>query len=435
MEGGFGARVALFRRRKGLSQRALARAVGRSESWMSQVERDIIPVGRLSVLHRLADALDVSIYDLEPAGLDPPPETPAERADRAPVEALDGLRSVIVGHPDLGGLLSTGDGGALEDVDTAELARSVDEAWAAARRWALVELGQRLAAVIPDLEAAARAPRAASAGTAGTDGTDGTELSLLLARAYRAAATAFTFAGEADAAWVAADRAMAAAESAGDRLGVVAGLYRMAHAFVRDGRFEPAERALDAALDALGPLVDDGPAPAVLALTGSLHLLAGVAAAREGQRTKAHDHVEAARALAGRLVKEAGDGAPTNGTGTDADRYETEFGPANVEAHAVAVAVELGDAGMAVDIARRVDASALSAERQARLLVDVARAQTQRRQLASATEALLDAEELAPELVAGHPIVREAVRQLMEQAPEASEDLRALAHRTSALPP
>ena len=45
MEGGFGARVALFRRRRGLSQRALAKAVGRSESWMSQVERDIIPVG------------------------------------------------------------------------------------------------------------------------------------------------------------------------------------------------------------------------------------------------------------------------------------------------------------------------------------------------------------------------------------------------------
>jgi tetratricopeptide (TPR) repeat protein len=380
----------------------------------------------------------VSIYDLEPAGLAPPPETPAERADRAPVEALDELRSVIVGHPDLGGLLSTG-GGTRGDVDTAALARSVDEAWAAARRWALVELGRRLAELIPDLEHAARAPGVASA-----DG--GTELRLLLARAYRAAATAFTFAGEADAAWVAADRAMAAAESAGDPPGVVAGVYRMAHAFVRDGRFEQAEQALDAALGALGPLVDDGPAPAVLALTGSLHLLAAVAAAREGERTKAHDHVEAARSLAGRLVKEAGDVAAPNATAGTAgiagavatdgsDAYETEFGPANVDAHAVAVAVELGDAGMAVDIVRRVDVSALSPERQARLLVDVARAQTQRRQVAVATEALLEAEGLAPELVAGHPIVRDAVRQLMEQAPEAGEDLRALAHRTSALPP
>lgn len=64
--------------------------------------------------------------------------------------------------------------------------------------------------------------------------------------------------------------------------------------------------------------------------------------------------------------------------------------------HAVAVATDLGDAGEALDVARGIDASGLSPERQARLLVDVARAHGQRRHTGEATKALLDAECLAP---------------------------------------
>lgn len=413
MEGGFGARVALFRRRKGMSQRDVARAIGRSESWMSQVERDILPVGRLSTLHALADVLDVSIYDLQPDDLEPPPESPAERAERAPVEALDGLRSVLLGHPDLAGLVGNR-AEPVDPVDTAGLADAVDGAWDDARRWALTDIGARLTGLIPALESATR-----------QSGGEG-DLHLLRARAYRAAATAFAFAGEADAAWVAADRATAAAEAAGDPLGAVAGGYRLAHAFIRAGRYDQADQVLTTALDALAPVLDAAPSSAVLSLTGALHLLAAVAAAREGQRTVASDHMEAARSLAARL---------DHGGAHESD-YETEFGPADVEAHAVAVAVELGDAGMAVDTARRVEVAALSPERQARLLVDIARAQTQRRQVGLATRALLDAEALAPELVASHPLVRDTVRQLLEQAgAKADEELGALAHRASATPP
>jgi hypothetical protein len=48
--------------------------------------------------------------------------------------------------------------------------------------------------------------------------------------------------------------------------------------------------------------------------------------------------------------------------------FHTEFGPANVGVHSVAVAIELGDAGEALDAASRVDVSQLSEERQARFL-------------------------------------------------------------------
>ncbi|MET7806603.1 helix-turn-helix domain-containing protein [Micromonospora chersina] len=39
--GSLGERIAAYRRRRGLSQAALAGLIGRSESWLSQVERPI----------------------------------------------------------------------------------------------------------------------------------------------------------------------------------------------------------------------------------------------------------------------------------------------------------------------------------------------------------------------------------------------------------
>jgi hypothetical protein len=113
----------------------------------------------------------------------------------------------------------------------------------------------------------------------------------------------------------------------------------------------------------------------------------------------------------------------------DRNDYNTEFGPTNVELHAVAVAVDLGDAGEALELAADIDARQLSPERQARFLVDVGRAHTQRRHVGEATAALLEAEKLAPEHVRGHQS-REAINDLLHIAERrASEDLLGLARR------
>jgi DNA-binding XRE family transcriptional regulator len=61
-----GERVAAYRRQRDISQRDMAAAVGRSESWVSQVERNVQPVERLSVLQGLARALGVTVRDLRP---------------------------------------------------------------------------------------------------------------------------------------------------------------------------------------------------------------------------------------------------------------------------------------------------------------------------------------------------------------------------------
>lgn len=65
-----GQRIARARRRRGLSQAVLAGLVGRSESWLSQVERGKRGVDSHTVLMRLAEVLRVDIEELT-ASADP----------------------------------------------------------------------------------------------------------------------------------------------------------------------------------------------------------------------------------------------------------------------------------------------------------------------------------------------------------------------------
>ena len=59
-----GRKIAAERRRRGLSQPELARMIDRSVAWVSQVERGVRRVDRMSVLEALAAALDVPLAEL-----------------------------------------------------------------------------------------------------------------------------------------------------------------------------------------------------------------------------------------------------------------------------------------------------------------------------------------------------------------------------------
>jgi hypothetical protein len=83
-------------------------------------------------------------------------------------------------------------------------------------------------------------------------------------------------------------------------------------------------------------------------------------------RLQAAQHIDQAREIATQI----GDGR---------DDFGTEFGPTNVALHAVAVAVELGDAGQAIELFRHVQSGQLSPERQARYDIDLAQAHAMRR--------------------------------------------------------
>jgi hypothetical protein len=121
--------------------------------------------------------------------------------------------------------------------------------------------------------------------------------------------------------------------------------------------------------------------------------------------------------------------------GDGRDDYGTEFGPANVTIHAVSVAVELGDAGHAIDLARGAAIDDLSSERRSRHLIDLAAAHAMRRQIGEALSDLQEAERLAPELTRSHYAAREVTRDLLQLSGlRPRPELRDLAERFGVLP-
>ncbi|MEU0738132.1 helix-turn-helix transcriptional regulator [Streptomyces sp. NPDC006134] len=403
--GAFGARVAELRRRRGLTQSELAAAIGRTASWVSQVERGIQPVNRLDVLRLLADGLGVALNVLQPEAPEAPEPEPTERQND-----LDQARLVISGHPALDVLLTP-----RQDTRTAllhELADEVERVWTLTHAGRFAELSEVLAPLVPRLERASRT----------VSGEDRPQAYRLLARMYQALAAAFVRQDEADAAWVAADRAIRASELADDTLGVFVGVFRLVHAFIRLHHLDQAEHAAASAVNALAPRAEATTTPAEeLSVLGSLHLALALVHARAGERAAARRQIDRARAVAERV-------------GEGRNDFNLEFGPVNVEIQAVSTAVDLGDAGEALDIAKAVDTSGLSAERRARVLLDVGRAHAQRRQFGDALAALLSAEETAPEIVHTHMAARGVIKELMLMAGRgASPELRALAERADAM--
>jgi transcriptional regulator with XRE-family HTH domain len=78
-----GERIAIYRRRRGISQAVLAGLVGRSESWLSQVERGARSVDRLSVLIDMAKVLKVDVATLtgQPFKLGPNGSPEVDKSD------------------------------------------------------------------------------------------------------------------------------------------------------------------------------------------------------------------------------------------------------------------------------------------------------------------------------------------------------------------
>jgi hypothetical protein len=261
---------------------------------------------------------------------------------------------------------------------------------------------------VPDLEIAARAlPEAQRA-----------EVCELMAATYQACSAALAKLGEPGAAWIAADRAMAAAERAGNPMLVAAGAFRLVFVFIATRHYDQGEETARTAADALQAMADQGDAAAI-SLWGALTLQRAVIASRVNDPDAAYGHLVQAARVAARL-------------GEGRNDYNTEFGPANVGLYEIAVAVELGDAGRALRTAATVDTTGLSAERRVRMLIDVARAHAQRRQVNEAVVAMRQAEDITPEQVRRHELARQLVSDLLTMQDPPSGELQELAGRVGA---
>jgi transcriptional regulator with XRE-family HTH domain len=391
-----GRRIAQERKRRGLSQAELARLVDRSVAWISQVERGVRKVDRMSVLEKVAEILDLPLSELAA-------EAPVVAATNDEVPGTAGLRLVLSGAHSLKAMLHNAPAPSAK-----QLKSRVDHAWELTHESRYDELADLLRGLVPALENAVRSAPAEHQA----------ELFELLAATYQACSASLAKLGEPEAAWIAADRAIGAAERAGNPLMMAAGAFRLGFVFLRARHFDQAEETARTTSEALWFLADQGK-PEAMSLWGGLTLQRALAAAQLNQADTAYDHLAKAREMADRV----GDGR---------NDYNTEFGPANVALHEVAIAVELGDAGHALRVGTTIKKATLSNERRARLHVDLARAHAQRRQIDEAVTALLEAESITPEQLRNHRVVHQLVSDLLTMRDPASSDLRGLAERVGA---
>jgi transcriptional regulator with XRE-family HTH domain len=393
-----GENIAFHRRRRGLSQTEFAKLLDRSESWVSQVERGARSIDRLTVLGKVAEVLDVPLSELLGD------ETPFPVRPNAHPEAAQ-LRRVLGTPYALRAFVRRAHDAKDKPAPVTDLRRRVEPLWNLAHAAKFSKLCRELAVLIPDLEEAAQQ----------YDGDKWTEVQELLLTTYQVTAALLAKLGEADAVWVAGDRAMAAAEAIDDPLEAVASAFRLALAFVSAQRLDEAIHLADGAVDAIAPYCTDDD-PRSWSICGALHLVLSVAHARVNDATQARKHLRDAA----KCAKHVGEGH---------NDFDTEFGPSNVALHAVSVEVELGNAGEALRLAEDVDTEILSPERRSSFRLSLALANVQRRQASEAIRHLTQAEEETPEQIHRNPKARQIVLDLLRHQRGDVEGLTDLASR------
>jgi len=236
------------------------------------------------------------------------------------------------------------------------------------------------------------------------DGDDQLRIYALAADAYHLAAGILLKTGDHGLAHLATDRSMTAALASQDPLTVGASARIVTHTLASSGHL-PAAIA-SARNHSLRLDRQTGThTPESLSVYGSVLLRGALAAAQHEDRATAHEMLAEAADAARRL-------------GTDANLRGTAFGPVNAQMHQVNVAVTLGDAGTAIDLARQIDPAAITVtERKASLLIDVAQAFFQWGKYGQAYTALRAAEQTAPQEVAARAPVHTLARNLAALAP------------------
>lgn len=397
-----GRRIARARRRRGLSQAVLAGLIGRSESWLSQVERGRRGVDSHSVLVRLAQVLLVDIEEFTGSG-------GQDETGRPAYPAASLIEQAMMGYGTSGPVDGGDEPGRDEGLDFLRAqARSVYQAYQATRYDAA---GRILPGLIRGLEAAAR-----------TTGPASPAACAVRARVYDTAAALLSRVGEPYLAWAAADRAMFAAEQSGEPLLAVAGAWRMSYMIT--GRKHPQE-ALElamAASAALGGATRTFSAER-LSVYGALHLAAATAAAASFDRAATESLLGTARGIADR-------------TG-EVNHMGTAFGPVNVAIHAISASLKLGDPRTATELGEALDLAAMPAGlvgRRTQVNLDLARAYAMTRKDAAAVNLLLAAERLSPQLVRYDLATRDVLTGLLrrEHRPSTPE-LRPLARRAGVI--
>ncbi|MFH9943554.1 helix-turn-helix domain-containing protein [Streptomyces murinus] len=379
-----GRRARRARLRLGMTQADLAAALGKTQGWVSKMERGLIELDRVGLLNRLASELHIHPNDLIGR---PYSSSPAENQWQVAAAAITrelrryDLAPVFDGTPRPARRLWQ---------ETARLHRLRD----AASNVAIME-------VLPDLFREARALAEVSTGH------EREEAFAIYAVCCKFAHTAAHALGHPELVAMACERAAwSARQSADPVMPAVADWMRVWDMWAT-ADWDDAIALSDKAIRSVQQSYDQGE-PLALRAWGSLQLRAAVSAARAGHSAEAEDRISHARTAADRMA--AYDGPPVY------DRHSLTFSPGNVQIHAISVALEMHEQHKALTINRRTNPTlvdSLPNSRRGHHHMDLARAWLWDGNRDEALKELEKGERIAPQLVRNHPIARSTLRSIV----------------------
>jgi transcriptional regulator with XRE-family HTH domain len=425
----------LVRQHTGLSQTAIGSLIGMSQGKVSGIMAGGQQVTTLEVYERIADGLQLPDPARTALGLAPRHIPAQDGATASSSATISPARSVerdprpeedhavrrrefvgLTGAGLFGAILASTDptpapttGGSLNDLATVLTEPATPPAGPAA----LTRLSARVAAAKRDYQACKYGDvltllppllRSLRTATASVDDTHQREAHALSAEAHHVAASILIKHGDKGLAWLAADRSVHAARQTGIPLMIGSSARIITHALMDGGHHRAAAGNASTAAQHMNAALTQ-PTDDDLSVYGSLLLRGAIAAANDGNRHTTTELLDEAEQAGHRL-------------GHEGNHMWTAFGPNNVLCHRVNAAIRLGDAGTAIDYARRIDLDALPInERKAALLLDATRAFLMWSKHEQALHMIRAAEQIAPEEITRRPHTRRLVGDLVATAP------------------
>ncbi|MGH3685947.1 MAG: hypothetical protein ACRDSM_12980, partial [Pseudonocardiaceae bacterium] len=287
-------------------------------------------------------------------------------------------------------------GNALPEPDLAKLERSVRFGRMAFQACNYQVVGQLLADLIRDSQAAVWQ----------LANDERQQARTWLAGTYQLTASMAFKLGDAQLGWVAADRGIQVAEQTGDLTLIGTAARGVVHALSATHQSDDAVQLVKSAVTRLEPHLRSADA-AFASAYGMLLLMGSIAAARLDHAADVRDLQDEALAVAARL-------------GTGHNDFWAAFGTTNVLVHRVSALADMQSGGRVIEAATTIlhgDLMRLPRERRVSHLLDVTRGHLQAGQRDQAAVTLLDADQLAPEEVRCRHLAKLIITDLVRSYP------------------
>ncbi|GAA3617018.1 helix-turn-helix transcriptional regulator [Kineosporia mesophila] len=383
-----GARIRQCRRARGLSLDQASGLAGISKGYLSRLERGERSVDSRALLTTIAQALEVSVADLTGQ-----PYAPREQTHADAHRGVQATRLALLDP----------DGPGRSEAEVAAIIDGLDQIMA---RCDLVDEARIVPSILRWTQQLAKETGSPEAHR----------------RVAIAAYTAIFYArnmGEFDLAWMAAEKLRSAAEASNDPATLGLAAYGQAHALTPAGALRRAASVAQSGFEATALGESES-----LAARGSCLLVGAATNASLGNIDTARAQLDDAMSLAARVEE------PT------LVARHTSFSSWNVIMHRVAVEVESGNPAAALETARPLATHPVKQrERMSYLWVDMGRAFSRMDRHREAIDAFRRAERSAPLRVRLSPVVRDGVRDLLNQNHRrvSGAELRGLAERCGVL--